>query len=237
MKLTRKLFSAALMSAILTGPVYALDWQVEITNLTHGVYFTPLLVTAHGEAKRLFEPGMSASAELQAMAEGGDTSGLLTDLGGEDMDTVNNPAGGLLMPGATTSLMLAPQTDHTMLSLVAMILPSNDAFVGLDSISIPTTPGTYTFHANAYDAGTEVNNELIDADGGMPGTLGVPAGAADLSGVGSGGSGVADSEANMMVHIHRGVLGDTDATGGRSDLDSRVHRWLNPVARIVVTVQ
>ena len=39
-----------------------------------------------------------------------------------------------------------------------------------------------------------------------------------------------------MVHIHRGSLGDDDITGGKSDLDNTVHRWLNPVARITVTV-
>jgi hypothetical protein len=41
---------------------------------------------------------------------------------------------------------------------------------------------------------------------------------------------------NQTVHIHRGILGDTDLLGGTSDLDSRVHRWRNPVARIVLRV-
>jgi hypothetical protein len=40
-----------------------------------------------------------------------------------------------------------------------------------------------------------------------------------------------------MVHIHRGNLGDTDITGGISDVDSRIHRWLNPVAKVTVTVK
>ena len=39
------------------------------------------------------------------------------------------------------------------------------------------------------------------------------------------------------VHIHRNALGDSDPTGGASDLDSSIHRWLNPVARVVVTVR
>ena len=45
------------------------------------------------------------------------------------------------------------------------------------------------------------------------------------------------TEANSVVHIHRGVIGDTNPTGGSSDLDSRVHRWLNPVAELVITVK
>ena len=45
------------------------------------------------------------------------------------------------------------------------------------------------------------------------------------------------ADANPNVHIHRGSLGDVDPTGGTSDLDSTVHRWLNPVIRVVVTVR
>jgi len=40
--------------------------EVEITNLTHATYFTPLLVASHDDGFHLFEPGMPASAPLQA---------------------------------------------------------------------------------------------------------------------------------------------------------------------------
>ena len=50
-------------------------------------------------------------------------------------------------------------------------------------------------------------------------------------------TGVTSTESNQMVHIHRGNIGDTDATGGISDVDSRIHRWLNPVAKVTVTVK
>jgi hypothetical protein len=66
----------------------------------------------------------------------------------------------------------------------------------------------------------------------VPGIPADPGGAA-----GSGATGVVAVEANPVVHIHRGVLGDTDDSGGISDLDSRVHRWLNPVAELVITVK
>ena len=39
-----------------------------------------------------------------------------------------------------------------------------------------------------------------------------------------------------VVHIHRNVLGDSDPLGGASDIDNTVQRWLNPVARVVLTV-
>jgi hypothetical protein len=49
-------------------------------------------------------------------------------------------------------------------------------------------------------------------------------------------TGAAGPDHNTRVHVHRGVLGDTDPLGGVSDLDSRVHRWQNPVARVVIRV-
>jgi len=68
----------------------------------------------------------------------------------------------------------------------------------------------------------------------MPGMPGMPADPGGLAGTGATGAAAAD--ANPNVHIHRGALGDIDATGGSSDVDSRVHRWLNPVVRVTITV-
>ena len=87
---------------------------------------------------------------------------------------------------------------------------------------------------NAYDAGTEANDEIINGAG-APGAAGIPFDPAGMNG--TGGSGVTMEEATQMVHIHRGNLGDDDAAGGKSDLNNTVHRWLNPVVKITVTVK
>ncbi|MFK7976062.1 MAG: spondin domain-containing protein [Halioglobus sp.] len=213
----------------------ATDFSVQITNLTRGSYFTPLLVAAHDPSARLFASGQPASANLQAMAEGGDISGLVADVEGLNATVSANPAGGLLAPGAstTTSLNTDGAPDNTALSIVAMILPSNDGFMGLNAITIPTTPGTYSYNVNAYDAGTEGNDEVVGS--GAPGEPGYPAPPPVLASSGTGGTGV-DASSEGYVHIHRNVLGDTDAIGGMSDIDSTVHRWLNPVVRVTITV-
>jgi hypothetical protein len=39
------------------------------------------------------------------------------------------------------------------------------------------------------------------------------------------------------VHVHRGIVGDHNLEGGLSDLDSGIHRWLNPVAEVIIEVQ
>lgn len=232
-KTNQLLFAGLVSSSLISFSANAAEWDISITNLTHGNHFTPLLVSAHGSNMHLYQTGESASTSLQAMAECGDISALVTDLG-TAADIVENPAEGFLAPGMSTTTMLEPAMDHTNLSIVAMLLPTNDAFVGMNSMAIPTAAGTYTYYLNAYDAGTEANNELLDTSGCAAGMAGIP-GAPGMD-AGSNGTGVTTGESNTMIHVHRGVLGDSDANAGISDLDSSVHRWQNPVAKVTVTV-
>ncbi len=228
--------SAALLAASFAAvpTANAVDFDVQITNLTNSIYFTPFLAAAHPVSNNLFTVGQPASASLQAMAEGGDIAGLEADMMTAGATVVSNPAGGILAPANSTSFnMNTDGSSNDRLSIVAMLLPTNDAFVALNGIEIPATAGTYTFNVPAYDAGTEANDELLTG-GGAPGTPGMPGDPSGLAG--TGGTGAALVDANTNVHIHRGSLGDTDAVGGTSDLDSRVHRWLNPVIRVTVTV-
>ncbi|HDS1203913.1 TPA: spondin domain-containing protein [Shewanella algae] len=212
----------------------AAQLEISINNLTHGNHFTPLLIAAHDGNSHLFQAGEPASSALQKMAEGGDISELQLAVTANNGVIVANPAAGLLAPGAKVEKVMLDSGALTHLSLVAMLLPTNDAFVGLDGWEIPSTPGSYTLYLNAYDAGTEANDEQITG-GGAPGVPGIPA-APDGMG-GQNGTGVMDDSSNDRVHIHPGLLGDTDPNGGISDVDSRIHRWLNPVAALIVTVK
>ncbi|PAJ73751.1 hypothetical protein CJF42_13970 [Pseudoalteromonas sp. NBT06-2] len=232
-----KVSAIAALSLITLGvqSAHAATLDIKITNLTQGIYYTPILIAAHSDDAHLFESGMTASIELQMMAEGGNISGLSTMLDGYSADKVENPAAGLLAPAQSTMTMLETSEGNNMLSITAMMLPTNDGFVGLDSWKIPTEAGTYSIFLNAYDAGTEANNELILEGSGAPGMLGIPA--APGTGAGMAGSSVTNEETNTMIHIHRGTLGDDDMEGGKSDLNNTVHRWLNPVAKVTITVK
>lgn len=214
---------------------FAADYSVKIENLTHGSYFAPLLVSAHPVGTTLFTSGMPASMNLQKMAEGGDFSGLESDLMAAGANNIANPAAGLLMPGKYTMATLTnPGAANTQLSIVAMLVPSNDAFVTLNNLTLPTLPGTYTYLLNAYDAGTEANTEIRGS--GAIGMAGMPVAPPLENLVGTGGTGI-NATAEGFVHIHRGVLGDHNATGGTSDINASSQRWLNPVARVTLTVQ
>jgi hypothetical protein len=268
----------ALLAMAASGYTQAADVEISITNLTHANFLTPRLAVAHDESVDTFEVGTDASTALAWLAEAGviDNSQNMASsgenfeavLGTVDSDNGSNTwqrYGGLLAP-STTETYSFNTMDKPLFSLLAMLIPTNDAFAGLDSIVIPTEPGTYTYYINAYDAGTELNDELnstrtdITEEGGMPlGGYALPgvagAGAPPISpSMGTGGTGVAvsvgfDQDGNPLasatevvdgtdgpVHIHRNALGDTSPTEGSSDLDSTVHRWLNPVARLTITV-
>jgi len=229
--------SAGLLSllTIASAAVSAQELNVKITNLTNGIYFTPLLVAAHSDSVDLFEPGMPASINLQAMAEGGNISGLTSDVFNAGANYVANPAAGLLAPGASTMAVINTTSQrNNRLSVVAMLLPTNDGFVGADSLDIPKVPGTYTYYLNGYDAGTEANDEIINGAG-APGSPGIPRDPGNHAGLGA--TGVINSEINQVVHIHPGIIGDMDPSGGISDLNPAVHRWLNPVAKLEIIVK
>ncbi len=252
MKLKALALTSSLAAALATAsmPTMAQELTVSISNLTNGVYFTPILVAAHNSNTFAFHAGTAASDELATQAEGGNPGPLKTFLETAGANTSANPVAaeanagtidqlpagnpGFLAPGKTTSLELSTTDTNNLLSVTAMILPTNDGFIGLDSWKIPTTPGTYNININAYDAGTEANDEIVNGGGalGVPGIPGCPGGAC-----GENATGAAADDQNTNVHIHRNTLGDTDALAGKSDLDSSVHRWLNPVARITVVVK
>lgn len=252
----RTLTQAIAVTLLTTGAAQAVELTVSITNLTQGMLFTPRLLVAHTGNVDLFEPGTAASEGLTAIAEGGDTSVLAGALDADSAaDQRNETFGGPLAAASSSADYTFETNDHPYLSLLTMLIPTNDAFAGLDRWVIPTTPGTYTVTLNAYDSGTEANDEINSGNSALTGPGGVALGGVGVPGMatppptqpllGEGGTGVAlesvggvldDTGAEGAVHIHRNVLGDSNPTGGRSDLNATVHRWLNPVARMTITV-
>ncbi len=243
MKFKKRVVMSAWLMGMAAGASNAAQWDITVSNLTHGNHFTPLLLAAHDSDVHLFEVGQAASLPMQHVAECGHLSPFLATPELNAADTQVDPADGPLAPGASTStVIMTTDTSNNHLTIVAMVLPTNDAFVGLESQRIPDQAGTYTYYLNAYDAGTEGNDEIMNPGG--PGACtytetgmipGAPGMDADSGAVGLVAAGTPDTNTN--IHIHRGVLGDAAITGdGRSDLVNTIHRWQNPVAKVVVTV-
>ena len=267
MKFKNKLLVPLCFSALCSTQASAVELTVRITNLTQGMLFTPRLLVAHddtgGLASGLFTAGQPASEGLIAIAEGGDTSVLSTALDAAYPNNQRNQTFGGPLASASTSADYTFETnDHPYLSMLTMLIPTNDAFAGLNRWLIPTEPGTYTININAYDAGSEDNDEINPEEttltisdggafGGAPGRPGMAAPSptqANLDGTADGvGTTVVGGVLQVAdlanpnggegnVHIHRNTLGDAEGDAGISDLNSTIHRWLNPVARLTVIV-
>jgi Spondin_N len=192
-------------------------YEVEVTNITKGQTFTPLLVVTHHPDISLFTLGEPASAELATIAESGNIAPLRAILdSATDLVADTNTNGGLLLPGQSTVIEISggSQLDH--LSIAGMLIPTNDAFVAINSIELPnnllpTSANVSVVLANAYDAGSEANDELC---ANIPGPT-----CGDMDNSGDEGEG--------YVYIGNGIH-------GVGDLDEAEYDWNNPVARVVI---
>jgi len=209
-----------------------------VINLTHGTYLSPVLVAAHLKGDGSFPgPGATASPSIRKLAESGDVTDFQTDILNDNPSAVtqilNGSAHTKVAPGESVSTVISTGSNDR-LTVVAKLLPTNDGFTALNSIDIPTNSGVYYYGLNALDAGTEANDELVVPNGDTVGVQGIGPDSDITTGI--NGTNTVGPDTNTMVHVHRGVLGDNDPSGGRSDLDSTTQRWLNPVARVVIEV-
>jgi hypothetical protein len=139
---------------------------------------------------------------------------LTTTLNGNHRVVDVQNSGGLLLPGKSVTVVVSAAQGARWISIAAMMLPTNDGFIALDSVKVPRH-GSATFFSPGFDAGSEPNDELC---ANIPGPT--------CGGVGPS-PGVNDGDEGY-VHIHRGMH-------GIGDLAADVYDWRNPVARITVT--
>lgn len=189
-------------------------YQVNITNLVPMQLFTPVLVATHNSSTAMFLPGTPASPELQALAETGNVAPLAALLNGDTNVMDVQDSGGLHGPGNTGGVFVTGSDTFNRLSLAAMLIPTNDAFVGLNT-TLPADGKTKVVYAFAYDAGTEVNDERCAS---IPGPSYPECGGPGAGGAPGGGEGT--------IVIHSGIRGDGDFGRNRD--------WKNPVARITI---
>jgi len=202
------LATTALSTSVFAG---GLKYEVSITNLTKSIQFTPIMVAAHKSNVSLFELGQPASDELGRVAEGGDTSGVAAMFNGYH-DQVQSVAG-LLNGGETATLTFEDLPHRTKFTIASMLLPTNDAFIAGQSLSLKKRQRTQTFYLRTYDAGTETNSETCAT---IPGPVcgGEPFSPND------GGEG--------YVYIHSGIH-------GIGDLSASTYTWSDPVLKVTIT--
>ncbi|HWB74503.1 MAG TPA: spondin domain-containing protein, partial [Nannocystaceae bacterium] len=144
-----------------------LDITIENTSggTAYPALFSAPLWAVHDDTVSLFDAGMPASPSLETLAEDGDPAALLGDLGGAGVsasDVAPMPLG----TGASFQFTISPDDTTPNLSVIAMVIPSNDTFVALTVplvdaggavLSAAEAEAAIAAALGAWEAGTEAN--------------------------------------------------------------------------------
>jgi len=144
-------------------------------NTSDTQFMTPPVVILHNapgteNGIRWFEAGQPASAEVAGIAENGDNPPLVMAATGQisagtvtavGVAFVDAEAPGPVLPGEVATVTLDLEAPDQVLSVVSMVLCTNDGFSGIDSRAL-SADTTETFFAPVYDAGSEVNVEMLN---------------------------------------------------------------------------
>jgi hypothetical protein len=175
-------------------------------------------------SSRLVKPPQNGIREI---AENGDNSFLRDAL--EPLKNVHEViattlpirrigGGGPPMSDTSMTVEIEARGSANRLSIATMLICTNDGFTGLDSVKLPGGFRPAVHFANAYDAGTEANDQLytniVDPCGGIGPVMVAPDGM-NLRTAAAG-----------LITMHPGITGDGDLTAA--------HQWTNPVAKITV---
>jgi len=231
------LWVALAMAGAIATSAEAASLRVTFENVSPagGFSLTPFWVGLHDGSFDFFDAGTAASASLEALAEGGDASGIAGDFappGGLQASGIGNAAGfpgaPVVEPGeiASTEFVLTDLAAQRFFSYASMVIPSNDAFIGnddplafelFDALGVFVGPSSVdVLGSHIYDAGTEVNDTM----GAAFSTLG----------------GVSSDEGGV-VHLHTGLdnfvgtgtpAGIIGSAPGRDDVVARIRFTIVP---------
>jgi hypothetical protein len=191
-------------------------WRVTIENLTPAgpgapgsQPLSPPLFVVHSKKADVWSVGDVASHPVAAIAEDANNApaeSALAQLRG--VRDVFTGAGGPIPSGTSRSFTVETKGKFNRLSVVSMLVNTNDAFTGLDSYRLRGHGAE--LERMAYDAGSERNNEL----------------AAFIPGPCCNNPFVRDPEGEL-IRMHSGIE-------GVGDLDPAVWGWEGPAARITI---
>lgn len=160
--------AAALLALCASAHAAVVDVTVTVHNLApaNSISFAPLHVGFNNGSFDAFNLGGVASAPIISVAEGGSGGAWQAAFALADPGATRGTVGGLLLPGATSSLIFRVDTTlNPFFTFGAMAVPSNDLFIGNDSpteyrlfdaVGNLNTPTIGIKAAEIWDAGSEV---------------------------------------------------------------------------------
>jgi Spondin_N len=192
-------------------------WRVTIQNLTPpgpgapgSQPLSPPLFVVHTDDVQIWRVGQVATHVVAAIAEGANNEPAISAYTGfPGVRSVFTGAGGPIPSGASATYTVQTRGDFDRLSIVTMLVNTNDAFTGTSSLELEDR--RMMLSTRAYDAGSEKNNELK----------------AFIPGPCCGHPFVRDPE-GAPIRRHPGIT-------GVGDLDPALYGWDEPVAKITIT--
>ena len=148
------------------------QWTIGVTpgGLPGGAHFSPIIGAVHNAEVTFLKSGEAASSGVESMAETGGTSELQSEVNAAinaitpTALSVLSRSGNIGRQGQVTLNDVAVTTDHPRVTLVTMIAPSPDWFVGVSGLSLLDASGnwlpSHEVKLNPWDAGTENGDEF-----------------------------------------------------------------------------
>ncbi len=165
-----------LLIVLFSTRLYAQTYEVTVdvlwnaidhpTNFPMGnAHVSPLIGASHREVMTVWAPGAMASANVEALAEAGDRSGLeaMFDVSPNVLTKFVEP-GPTDAPGTIGPLTFEVNDEFPLVSFATMVAPSSDWFFGVSRLDLRENGefvDSLTVDLFAYDAGTE-NGTMFD---------------------------------------------------------------------------
>ena len=178
---TLTLFVLVFRFVLASGPAgaevaeYRVTFDATWSAATHpaaypaGAHFSPPVGGTHDATKTFWEAGALASDAIEQMAEVGASAPLATEVGqaialGSAFSSIS--AAGLNSPGTVQTTFLVNET-HPLVTLVTMVAPSPDWFLGVSGLSLRSggawlDPVVHDLFS--YDAGTDSGSSFTSPD-------------------------------------------------------------------------
>lgn len=133
-------------------------------------HFSPLVGGTHHEGVSFWTPGGIASPGIESMAESGNRAPLRAEI--QSAISAGSAESEILGPGAGSpdevSTSLAISASHPLVTLVTMIAPSPDWFVGVHALDLRNADGLWrdelVVPLDPYDSGTDSGATYVTPD-------------------------------------------------------------------------
>ena len=140
------------------------------TNFPRGAHFSSLIGAVHNDGVSFWARGQIATRGIETMAETGATGNLASEIRARTPTNALSVIGGgaIGSPGSTTISRVLVRTHYPLVTLVTMIAPSPDWFVGVSGLSLMDEFGQWVDELEVvlypYDSGTDDGTSYTSAN-------------------------------------------------------------------------